>query len=146
MYSASQAEKILLDTGDYEATITNVDIRSFTSGTQYLNIAFYIENFGNFVYDKIFREKEKPTEFNNRRVGQLLGAVKYKADVNSDFELTQILKNRKLIIHVSKEFDNYLGEEINKVKYYKSSDKQTETTADANKPAINIVDDSDLPF
>ena len=75
-YNASDSEKKLLNAGEYQAIIINADIRTTTTGKQYLNICLNVTSENENVYAKIFRDAANPTEFNKRRVGQLLKALK----------------------------------------------------------------------
>lgn len=141
-YSYEDAEVKPLESGEYEAVISNADIRTTQTGKQYLNISFRVGN--NFILEKIFREKDNPNVFNKTRVGKLLNAINYKEKVADDFALVQTLKNKNCIIAVVKEFDDYKGSEVNKIKFYKQS-KLEQVEVQEENFSLDINED-DLPF
>lgn len=144
-YNASDSEKKLLNAGEYQAIIINADIRTTTTGKQYLNICLNVTSENENVYAKIFRDAANPTEFNKRRVGQLLKALKITRDIQNDFDLTQTIKDKRCIINLTKEYNDFTGNEENNVKFFKESDLQQ---PDNSQPQVNVVDISndDLPF
>ena len=133
-YNANDSEKKLLNAGDYEAIIINADIRTTNSNQpkQYLNICFNVPSENENVYTKIFRDATSPTDFNKKRVGQLLKALKITRDIKDDFDLMQTIKDKRCIVNLTKEYNDYTGNEENNIKFFKSSDLQP--------------NDDDLPF
>lgn len=146
-YNANDSEKKLLNAGDYEAIIINADIRTTNSNQpkQYLNICFNIPSENENVYTRIFRDSANPTEFNKRRVGQLLKSLKIARDIKDDFDLMQTIKDKRCIVNLTKEYNDFTGNEENNIKFFKSSDLQPE---DTSQPQVNVADinDDDLPF
>lgn len=150
-YNAGDSEKKLLNAGDYEAIIINADIRTTnaTPPKQYLNLCFNIPSENENVYTKIFRDAADQTCFNKRRVGQLLKALKITRDIQNDFDLMQTIKDKRCIINLTKEYNDYTGNEENNVKFFKPSDLQA---ADTSKPQVEqpqptiVINDDDLPF
>jgi len=150
-YNASDSEKKLLNAGDYEAIIINADIRTTNSNQpkQYLNLCFNIPSENENVYTKIFRDAAIPNEFNKRRVGQLLKALKITRVIKDDFDLMQTIKDKRCIVNLTKEYNDYTGNEENNVKFFKSSDLQA---PDTSKPQVEqpqqtiVINDDDLPF
>lgn len=130
-YTSNYVE-IVADAGEYEVEIINADVRSTGNGKQYLNVAFKIHSLNLVVYDAIWRDYNVPNEFNKKRVAQLLTAIKFKEDeeIADDFGLIQTIKGKKLIIVVTKEYNDTKQKEENKVKEYKQI----------------LVTDEDLPF
>lgn len=133
-YNANDSEKKLLNAGDYEAIIINADIRTTNSNQpkQYLNLCFNVPSENENVYTKIFRDATSPTDFNKKRVGQLLKALKITRDIKDDFDLMQTIKDKRCIVNLTKEYNDYTGNEENNIKFFKSSDLQP--------------NDDDLPF
>ena len=150
-YNASDSEKKLLNAGDYEAIIINADIRTTnaTPPKQYLNLCFNVPSENENIYTRIFRDAADQTCFNKRRVGQLLKALKITRDIQNDFDLMQTIKDKRCIINLTKEYNDYTGNEENNVKFFKSSDLQA---ADTSKPQVEqpqptiVINDDDLPF
>lgn len=147
-YNASDSEKKLLNAGEYEAIIINADIRTTTTGKQYLNICFNVPSENENVYAKIFRDAADKTCFNKRRVGQLLKALKITRDIQNDFDLTQTIKDKRCIINLTKEYNDFTGNEENNIKFFKESDLQI---ADTSQPQVQTnttvdINDDDLPF
>ena len=147
-YNAGDAEKKLLNAGEYEAVIINADIRTTTTGKQYLNICFNVPSENENVYAKIFRDAADQTCFNKRRVGQLLKALKITRDIQNDFDLTQTIKDNRCIINLTKEYNDFTGNEENNVKFFKESDLQiADTSQPQSQPQPTVViNDDDLPF
>ena len=128
-YTSNYVE-VLADTGEYEVEIINADVRSTTNGKQFLNIAFKIPSLNLVVYDSIWRDYMFPNEFNHKRVASLLEALKIEGELDDDFALIQAIKGKKLIISVTKEYNDKRQKEENSVKEYKQI----------------LVTDNDLPF
>lgn len=130
-YTSNYVE-IVADAGEYEVEIINADVRSTGNGKQFLNVAFKIHSLNLVVYDTIWRDYNVPNEFNKKRVAQLLTAIKFNEneEIADDFGLIQTIKGKKLIIVVTKEYNDTKQKEENKVKEYKQV----------------LVTDDDLPF
>lgn len=128
--------EVLAETGEYESEIINADIRTTSGGTEYLNIAVRLNN-KLVVYDKIWRDFMFTNEFNHKRVAELLTACKIEEELPDDFALVKAIKDKKLIVSVTKEFNDKLQKEVNNIKEYKPLQTQT--------PEIEVIDD-DLPF
>ena len=145
-YNANDSEKKLIEAGDYEALIINADTRTTSTGKQFLNICFNVPSANENVYTAIFRDANDSSCFNKRRVGQLLKALNITQDINSDFELIQTIKDKRCIINVTKEYNDYSGNEENRIKYFKQSEIQVTTTPTTTPTATIEIDDADLPF
>lgn len=146
-YNSSDAEVKLLEAGEYEAVILNADVRTTSTRKQYLNICFNIPSENENVYTKIFRDAASPSDFNKKRVGSLLKSLKIKRDIADDFDLIQTIKNKKCIVNLTKEYNDFTGNEENNVKYFKESSLQEEDKSQPAQiqPTVDINDD-DLPF
>ena len=70
-YNASDENK-LFESGEYEGTLIKADVKSYQTGTQYLNLCFSLD--GGCVYKKVLRDKVETTKWNKRTIGGLLGA------------------------------------------------------------------------
>lgn len=146
-YNSSDADKKVLNAGEYEAVIINADTRTTSGGKQYLNICLTISSENENVYTKIFRDAASPNEFNKKRVGSLLKALKIKRDIADDFDLIQTIKNKKCIVNLTKEYNDYSGTEENNVKFFKESSLQEEDKSQPAQPQPTvIINDDDLPF
>ena len=122
MAYSSEYKPVLAETGDYEATIINADVRTAGNGNQYLNVAYKLIN--NIVTtEKIWRDPIVTTDFNHQRIADLLKALKIEDELADDFALIQKIKQKKLIISVTKEFSDKLQKEVNNVKGYKPLDE-----------------------
>lgn len=128
-YTSNYVE-VLAEAGEYEVEIINADVRSTSKGNQFLNIAFKIPSLNLVVYDSIWRDYMFPNEFNHKRVASLLEALKIEGELDDDFALIQAIKGKKLIISVTKEYNDKRQKEENSVKEYKQI----------------LVTDNDLPF
>lgn len=126
--------EVLAETGEYESEIINADVRSTSNGKQFLNIAFKINKLNLVVYDTIWRDYNYPNEFNHKRVAQLLTALKIEDELADDFALIQAIKNKKLTISVTKEYNDKRQKEENLVKEYKELQQELE------------INEDDLPF
>lgn len=126
--------EILAETGEYESQIINADVRTTANGTQYLNLAFKLTSLNLVVYDKIWRDYNIPSDFNHKKVAQLLTALKIEDELADDFALIQAIKNKKLLLSVTKEFNDKRNKEENLVKEYKQLSIDFE------------INDDDLPF
>ena len=118
MAYSSNYKPVLAETGDYEATISNADVRTAGNGSQYLNIAFTLPN-NIRVYKKIWRDFIVTSEFNHEQVAGLLKALNINDDIETDFALIQAIKDKKCIISVVKEFNDKTQKEENNIKAFK---------------------------
>jgi hypothetical protein len=133
MAYSSNYKPVLAETGDYEATISNADVRTTPKGNQYLNLAFRLSN--NIpVYKKIWRDSIEPTDFNHQQIADLLTALNIEEDIEGDFALIQAIKNKKLIVSVVKEYNDKTQKEENNVTALKPLETQFE------------INEDDLPF
>ena len=150
-YNASDyvVENKLFESGEYEGTLIKADVKSYATGTQYLNLCFRLE--GGCVFKKVLRDKVEVTKWNKRTIGGLLGALKIKGDVDdtNDFALIKAITGKRCIVVVEKEFDDFYQKDVNVVKYFKPSDLQEETKENFGYVAPEEhfeIDDDDLPF
>ena len=135
MAYSSNYKPILAETGEYESTLINADVRTAGNGSQYLNLAFNLDS-NIRVYDKIWRDAVVPSDFNHQRVADLLLALNIDDELADDFALIQAIKGKKCIVSVVKEFNDKTQKEVNNIKSYKPLQSQ---------PEVEINED-DLPF
>lgn len=160
-YDASDANGLVKE-GDYEALIERMEVKTIPSGKNKLSVMFRIRSdvkqpYGNKVMFKdIWAEKDNPEVFNRKQINQLLGTQKIEdgqefASIN---DVIRFLENAPLIIHVSIEFNDYRGEDVNTISYFKKT-KVVPQTLGGEKPSADkptkpivegIVEDDDLPF
>ena len=124
-------ESSLMPTGDYEVRLEEMGIAFLPSGKRKLAIRFRVrddiegQGYGNkCLFEDIWPEKENPNMFNRKRINQLLGTqdVKDGQVFNDIYAIMDFMKsNNCLIAHVITTFDEYKGEDVNKITYYKSS-------------------------
>ena len=158
-YDANDANGLIKE-NDYEAVIERMEVKTIPTGKNKLSVMFRIRNdieqpYGNKVmFEDIWPEKDNPDVFNRRRINQLLGTqqVKDGTEFETINDIIRFLEGATLIIHVAIEFDNWRGEDVNTVSYYKKSkivpqQLQSEGTEQATPEQPNVViGDDDLPF
>ena len=119
----------LVKEGDYEAIIERMEVKTIPSGKNKLSVAFRIrddvdQNYKNkWMFKDIWEEKENPGVFNRKQINQLLGTqtVTDGQEFASINDVIKFLENAPLIIHISIEFDDYRGEDVNTVSYFKKT-------------------------
>lgn len=149
-YEYSKVESLIAE-GDYEARIENMEVKILPNGKEKLTIMYRIRDdveqpYGNkCVFEDIWKEKDSPEHFNRKRLNMLLGTQDVKEgkvfdDINS---IINYLIGSCVIIHVKKVFEEYYGEDRNRVGWYKSSNYKPKQIVET--PVVDIKDD-DLPF
>lgn len=143
-FDKSDALGGLVKEGDYEAIIERMEVKTIPSGKNKLSVAFRIrddvdQNYKNkWMFKDIWEEKDNQGVFNRKQINQLLGTQ--KIDDGQEFEsindVIKFLENAPLIIHVSIEFDDYRGEDVNTISYF----KKTKVV-----PQVIQGDDEDIP-
>jgi hypothetical protein len=97
------------------------------------------EHHNRVVFESIWQEKET-SFYNRKRLNQLLGTqeVKDGTTFNSIQDIIETLKNAKLRVKLIIAFDDYKKQDINKIAFYKSTQKP-------NKKIVEVKNE-DLPF
>ena len=104
--------------------------------------------------------KENPDVFNRKQINQLLGTQKIEdgQEFQTINDVIKFLENAPLIIHVSVEFDDWRGEDVNTISYYKKTkivpqqvvggDEEPKPAPQAQQPVTEgvVLDDEVLPF
>lgn len=119
----------LVKEGDYEAIIERMEVKTIPSGKNKLSVAFRIRDDvdqaykNKWMFKDIWESKEEPGVFNRKQVNQLLGTQKIEDGQTFD-DINQVIKFLEgcpLIIHISIEFDDYRGEDVNAISYFKKT-------------------------
>lgn len=159
-YDASDASSLMVE-NDYEATIERMERKTLPSGKEKLSVMFRIrddvdQKYRNKVLFKdIWEEKDNPGVFNRKMINKLLGTQ--EIEDGHEFEtlndVIDFLVGCNLIIHVSVEFDEYRGENVNTVSYYKKSKAQANVLGSPKpedkpdeEPLFEGEIDEELPF
>lgn len=149
----------LVEEGDYEATISKIEIEQTPSGKEKIAIQYRIRDDveqkakNRIVFEDIWKEKDSPEHFNRKRLNKLLDTQELEDGTvfNSITELLNELAGSYLIIHVTTEFNEYTNKEQNRVSYYKKSMSKPKSLTGRpvsnanNTPSMPNTDD-DLPF
>lgn len=144
----------LIKEGDYETKIEKLEVKTLPSGKEKLAITYRIRTdieqpYGNrTVFEDIWAERENPQYFNRKRINQLLGTQDIADGTVFDGvnDIIDYLVGKCLVIHVAVVLDEYRGEDVNTVSYYKSSKNKPEIiTTTRQQPSVEISE-SDLPF
>lgn len=146
--------------GDYEVIVEKMEVRILPSGTEKLFVQYRIredveQKYKNAcLFEDIWHEKDNPNLFNRKRINRMLGTQEVKEgtvfpNINA---ICDFMIGQKLVVHLVKQFDDYKGEEINSIAYYKRTNNGSKKLgenpapiANAPIPAVGISDD-DLPF
>lgn len=147
-------ESALIPDGDYEVKIDTIGVKILPSGKEKLSIMFRVRDdidgqaYGNkCLFEDIWKEKESPEHFNRKRINQLLGTQEIKDGTVFDTinDVIDFLKsNNCLVAHVISIFDDYRGEDVNKISYYKASKHKPQSIVKKEEP--KVIEDDDLPF
>lgn len=164
-YDASELSGLVKE-GDYEATIERMERKTLPSGKEKLSIMYRIRSdvegqaYGNkCIFEDIWEEKDNPGVFNRRRLNQLMGTQEIEDGHTFETinDVIDFLLGGNLIIRVSVELDEYHGEDVNKVAFYRSSkikpqklggeadDKKADVVKENPVQTGEVVGD-DLPF
>ena len=127
-YDASDASGLVKE-GDYEAIIERMEVKTIPSGKNKLSVAFRIRDDvdqaykNKWMFKDIWAEKDNPEVFNRKQINQLLGTQKIAdgTEFASINEIIKFLENAPLIIHIGIEFDEWRGEDVNTVSYFKKT-------------------------
>jgi len=153
----------LIPKGKYEVIAEKIDIKQFSTGTEYIYIHFRIrddieQDYGNrVIFERIF--KEKRTEiFNRRRLTSLLKACVKEPKLKYDGidEILETIVGSKLVINVGQRYNDHWDEDENYISYYEPSQHGDKVLGDVSEPAneeakqyedttLNVEED-DLPF
>lgn len=149
-YEYNKVESLMAE-GDYEARIEKMEVRVLPNGKEKLTIMYRIRDdieqpYANkCVFEDIWKEKDSPEHFNRKRLNMLLGTQDVEEGKVFDGinEIINFLTGSCLIIHVKKVFEEYYGEDRNRVGWYKSSNNKPKSLVGT---PIAKTDNDDLPF
>lgn len=157
-YDASERSGLVKE-GDYEATIERMERKTLPSGKEKLSIMYRIRSdveqaYGNkCIFEDIWEERANRGVFNRKRLNQLMGTQEIEDGTTFETinDVIDFLLGGNLIIHVCVELDEYYGEDVNKVSFYRSSKVKPQKLGEAKpveeKPVQSgTVEDDDLPF
>ena len=149
-YEYNKVESLMAE-GDYEARIEKMEVRVLPNGKEKLTIMYRIRDdieqpYANkCVFEDIWKEKDSPEHFNRKRLNMLLGTQDVEEGKVFDGinEIINFLTGSCLIIHVKKVFEEYYGEDRNRVGWYKSSNNKPKSLVGT---PIAKNDNDGLPF
>lgn len=147
-----------LPEGDYEVAVEKIGLKTLQSGKTKISIWLRVrgdveqEGKGRVIFDDVWKEKDHPEYYNRKRINNLLGTQDIKDGTVFDTiqDVMLALQGAHMIAHVVQEFDDFRGETINRVKWYRSSKAKPQTLGAApSAPASSgtaDIDEEDLPF
>ncbi len=143
----------LLKEGKYECLIDRIEIKTFDSGKQCINITYKVrddveqEHQNRLIFESIWKEKDNPDFFNRKRINKILGTQKVEpgATFNDINDILNLLKGSLLMCNVKARLNEYTGQDENYVSYYESTKYPFATLGSNSDDNIEIIDD-DLPF
>lgn len=162
-----ESENELKEEGDYEVIVEKMEVRILPSGTEKLFVQYRIrddveQKYKNAcLFEDIWHEKENPNLFNRKRINRMLGTQDVKegqvfASINN---ICDFMIGQKLIVHLVKQYDDYRGEEVNSIAYYKrtnfgskqlpqgGANPQPQPKKEVPSPLQEVeISDDDLPF
>jgi hypothetical protein len=151
----------LIKSGEYEVMIQEASVKTTPNGKEKISLKYKIredveqESKGRIVFEDIWKEKENPAFFNRKRLNLLLRTQDIENGKTYDdiSGLLEDLKGSYLILKITVEMDDYRGEEVNRVIYYRHthnpSQKVSNTPSnEGQKPVSKGTPklDEDLPF
>ena len=148
----------LIKDGDYEVYIEKIEEKTLPSGKQKLAIKYRVrsdveqEYANRCIFEDIWAERLAPQFYNRKRINQLLGTQHPKdhTEFNDINNVIQFLEGCNLIVHINTVLDEYRGEDVNTVGYYKSTKNPTGTIVSPDEKKSGGVsvenDDDKLPF
>ena len=167
-YSNKPQYDLLDEAKDEEVYLENAEIKELPrSGKKVINLKFRIRddieqpNKGRVIFDTIWQDKEKPDDFDSRKINALLlvQGEDGKYDFDDYDELVQYIIGTFLRISIEKNpADEYHEEPYNQVKYcsYKptkvgaksvSNGNSVSTPTKASNDTVTLdVEDESLPF
>ena len=153
----------LVDGGDYEVILKAEKRTVQSTGKTKLALDFKIrddvdQKFKNkHVFDDAWTDKNNPHWFDLAKLNNLIKSQKglptYKETFSDVDECIQFLNGLQMIITVTKEFDDYTGEDRNRVKYLSARPTKhySANVGAAEAPAESVdagspLPETDLPF
>lgn len=162
------SKNVVVDAGKYEVVILSATPKTNKNGdSSYLNICFKIredvdQKFNDqnvCLFTKLFKDKNNAEWYDLKQCASLLATQKDNPNYRTKFEeadeFIQYINGISLAIDVEKVYDEYWGEEVNKINfipwrspYHKSEAKpyvKKDTITTSNADALEVKDE-DLPF
>lgn len=148
-FTKSEDSYGLLAEGEYEVRIDRIEERVTQNGKKNISIMFRVredveqEHKNRILFETIWKERD--TEFYNRkRLNQLMGTQHFEDGkiFSSIQEVIDNLKGSNLIAVVAQTYDDYKSEDVNTIRYYKSSDHMPKALESKEVE----VSDEEMPF
>lgn len=148
-YTYEKPKYELIVNGDYEAIIKDCNVKQTNSGLDYLSIEFVIRDDveqacqNRRLFLSIFRDKDEPLCFNKKMLSMIMGAVGTEEGktFNSDEEIVDWFKGKKVLIAIGQRTSSYSGQEENYIKSVKKTKNPDKVLVEEE----DITTD-DLPF
>lgn len=154
-YTYNKPEEFtLIPEGDYECILKVEKQTTKTSGTEYISVAVRIRDDVDqvcktrIVFDKIWKDKENPNLYNQKKINKLLGTQHLEEGHVFDTidDVINFLNGAYVKAHINTSYDEYWQKDVNYVSYYKSSEAKPKTIGAKEEVVVDLVDDDDLPF
>jgi hypothetical protein len=150
----SKVGNSLLKEGEYEVRVERIETKTTTTGKEKIAIMFRVredveqEGKNRVLFEDIWKEKENPQFFNRKRLNLLLRTQDLENGKTFETiqDLFKELQGAMLIVKVSVEMDDYRGEEVNRIIYYRHTKNASKTVSNTSPKAKEEVKDEDLPF
>lgn len=156
-------ENELKEEGDYEVFVEKMEIRILPSGTEKLFCQYRVRDDveqkykNSCLFEDIWHEKDNPNLFNRKRINRILGTqdIEEGTVFESINAICDFMLGKNLIVHLTKQYDEYRGEEVNSIAYYKPTKngnkqvvapQQTAPEKQFTQIKLDVVNDDDLPF
>lgn len=148
----------LIASGEYEAVLEKVELKQYSTGTEYINLQYRIrtdfdqEHQNRVMFDKILKEKGTNI-FNRQRLTRILKAC-IPEDTPLNFgsldDILDTIVGKKVRIVVSQRYNDFFDEDENFIHYYKPTkepDKELGKPEVESTTSSDVIDDiDDLPF
>jgi hypothetical protein len=151
----------LIKAGEYEVMIQEATIKTTPSGKEKISLKYKIredveqESKGRIIFEDIWKEKDNPQFFNRKRLNLLLRTqdIENGKTYEAITDLLTDLAGSYLILKITVEMDDYRGEEVNRVIYYRHTHNPSQSVnntplKEGQKPVTKAtpIKDEDLPF
>ena len=124
---AGKKEFPVVDAGKYEMVVYLSRKWTNDRTKEFVNMDFFIRDDveqkfkGAHVFDKAWADLNNPQWFDLKKLGSILVTQKNKPNYKTSFdevdECIQYLNGVALVAYVEKQFDDYMGKEVNSIKY-----------------------------
>ena len=156
-YIYKKEEYELIGEGDYECTIEKAEFKE-TPMSHRKKIALTIRIRsdveqpcqGRIVFDDIWSSSDDDTRYDEIKINRILGTQ--DIEVGTEFktieDVVKVILGAYVKCHIEIKHDNYQDKDVNRVKYYRTSEKKPQKLGD--QPTSDNLDsielDDDIPF